>query len=306
MHISWMTLRDLEYVSALARYMHFGKASEACNVSQPALSAQIKKMEERLGFRVFERTNRRVAVTERGKAVIDQARIVLEEAEKIGALVADEKEAGEMRGTLRLGAIATLGPYYVPHFLPKLRKKFPELQIILREGLTDDLLSELKAGELDAILAARTFSETGLKLFPLFYEPFLLAVPRDHPLAKKQKVSGTELRAQDMVLLEDGHCLRDQTLEICPRNRRGNIRQFHVTSLETLRHLVAAGLGYTLMPVLAAGSDMKGLLEYRPLAEEGIGREIVLVCRDRYPRIADLAVLAEYMKSHAPAKTKSI
>lgn len=306
MNISWMTLRDLEYICAVARYMHFGRASEACNVSQPALSAQIKKMEERLGFAVFERTNRRVAITERGEAVIHQARIVLEEAEKISALVVDEKEAGQMRGTLRLGAIATLGPYYVPHFLPKLRKKFPELQIILREGLTDELLSELKAGELDAILAARTFSETGLTLFPLFYEPFLLAVPRDHPLAKKQKVSGSELRAQEMVLLEDGHCLRDQTLEICPRNRRGNIRQFHVTSLETLRHLVGAGLGYTLMPVLAAGSDMKGLLEYRPLIEEAIGREIVLACRDRYPRMADLAILAEHMKSHAPAKTKSV
>ncbi len=306
MNISWMTLRDLEYISAVARHLHFGKASEACNVSQPALSAQIKKMEERLGFPIFERTNRRVAITDKGHAVVNQARVVLEEAEKIAALVDGENEVGKMRGILRLGVIATLGPYYVPHFLPQLRRKFPELQLILREGLTDELLAELRSGELDAVLAAQTFQKTGLTLFPLFHEPFLLAVPKNHSLAKKHALKGTDLRARDMVLLEDGHCLRDQALEICPQNRRGNIRQFHVTSLETLRHLVGAGLGYTLIPALAAGSNMKGLLVYRSFGDEEIGREIVLVCRDRYARMADMEILANYLKTHAPAKTKSL
>ncbi|MGH9857598.1 MAG: LysR substrate-binding domain-containing protein, partial [Acidobacteriota bacterium] len=228
---SWMTLRDLEYDSAVARYMHFGRASEACNVSQPALSSQIKKLEERLGFPIFERSNRRVAITEKGRAVVDQARIVLEEAEKIATFSAAENETGGMRGTLRLGVITTLGPYYVPHFLPQLRKQLPDLQLILREGLTDELLAELRSGELDAVLAARTFNETGLSVFPLFREPFLLAAPKNHPLTKKAKMTPANLRAEDMVLLEDGHCLRDQALEICPQNRRGNIRQFHVTSL---------------------------------------------------------------------------
>ena len=306
MNISWMTLRDLEYISAVAQHMHFGKASDACNVSQPALSAQIKKMEERLGFAIFERSNRRVALTDRGRAVVDQARIVLEEAQKIAALAGDEDENGQLRGTFRLGVIATLGPYYVPHFLSRIRKKFPEMQLILREGLTDELLEELRSGELDAVILARTFPEVGFTVIPLFQEPFLLAVPKDHPLADKPKISPSDLRAQDMVLLEDGHCLRDQTLQLCPQNRRGNIRQFHVTSLETLRHLVGAGLGYTLMPALAAGSDLKGLLEYRNFSKETVGREIVLICRERYPRMREVRLFAEYLRSHAPAKTKPV
>jgi LysR family hydrogen peroxide-inducible transcriptional activator len=300
MNVSWMTLRDLEYIVAVAQHLHFGKAAEACNISQPALSAQVKKMEERLGFTIFERTNRRVSITELGKPVIEQAKVVLEEAGKITALASGESADGKMRGILRLGAIATLGPYYIPIFLPQMRKAYPELQFILREGLTEELLSELRSGELDAVLAARTFNETGFRVFSLFREPFLLVTPKDHPLSKKAKFSHKDLRTEEMVLLEDGHCLRDQTLQLCPPNRRGNVRQLHVTSLETLRHLVAAGLGYTLMPQLAAGSQMKGLLQYRKFEEENIGREIVLVCRDRYPHIKNIEKLADFLHSNPP------
>jgi LysR family hydrogen peroxide-inducible transcriptional activator len=300
MNTSWLTLRDLEYIVAVAQYLHFGKAADACNVSQPALSAQVKKMEQRLGFTIFERTNRRVSVTEQGKRVIEQAKIVVEEAGKIAALASRETADGKMRGTLRLGAIATLGPYYIPSFLPQIKKAYPELQLIFREGLTEELLSELRSGELDAVLAARTFNESGLRVFSLFREPFLLAAPKNHPLSKKAKFSPRDLRSEEMVLLEDGHCLRDQTLQLCPPNRRGNVRQLHVTSLETLRHLVGAGLGYTLMPQLAAGSQMKGLLQYRKFEEGDIGREIVLACRDRYPRIRDVEKLANFLHSNPP------
>jgi LysR family hydrogen peroxide-inducible transcriptional activator len=300
MKVSWMTLRDLEYIVSVAHHLHFGKASEACHISQPALSAQIKKMEKRLGFIIFERTNRRVSITDHGRAVVEQAKIVLEEAEKIGSIASGETADGQLRGTLRLGAIATLGPYYIPIFLPLIKKRFPELQVILREGLTEQLLEDLRSGDLDAILAARTFSETGFRVFPIFHEPFILATPKGHPLSKKTKLDAKDLRAEEMVLLEDGHCLRDQALELCPPNRRGFVRQFHVTSLETLRHLVGAGLGYTLMPKLATGSHMKGLLQYREFPDQSLGREIVLVCRERYSRLFDMETLAQFLRSNPP------
>lgn len=304
MNVSSLTIRDLEYLVNVARYLHFGKAAAACHVSQPALSSQIKKFEAQLGFPVFERTNRRVALTERGRAVVDQARLVLEEAQKIASLAAGDSSRGMLHGTLRIGAIITLGPYYVPRFLPAIRKAYPDLQLILREGLTDTLLEELRQGELDIVLAARTFQESGFRVFSLFHEPFVLAVPKQHPLAKKKELRPSDLKAADMIFLEDGHCLRDQALEICPQNRRGSIRQFHATSLETLRQLVAAGLGYTLMPQLAAQPDrsLGGLLKYRSFQNKKIGREIVLVCRERYPRMKDVERLVDLLRGLEKAK----
>jgi LysR family hydrogen peroxide-inducible transcriptional activator len=305
MNVSSLTMRDLEYLSAVAQYLHFGKAADACNVSQPALSAQIKKLEDQLGFQVFERNNRKVSITDRGKLLVDQARVVLEEAEKLVAFSEDNTQ--EFKGTLRMGAIATLGPYYIPLVLPLLKKKFPELQVLLQEGLTEDLLEELRAGNLDMVLAARTFDESGLRVFPLFKEPFLLAAPKDHPLSRKDPLNRTDLVGKEMVLLEDGHCLRDQTLELCPPNRRGNIRQFHAMSLETLRQLVAAGMGYTLMPKLAvsSGDTMRGLLKYRSFKDESIAREIVLVVRDRFARMKEAETLAELLGSNPPISIKS-
>ena len=301
MNISSLTLRDLEYLVSVGQHLHFGNAAKASHVSQPALSAQIKKIEGFLGFQIFERTNRKVALTERGRLVVDQARVVLEEAEKL-LTVSGESGAKELQGSFRLGVIATLGPYYVPHFLPRIKKQFPKLQLILREGLTDGLLADLKSGEIDVVLAAKTFDESGLRVFPIFDEPFILAVPKDHLLATKEPLQISDLRPEEMVLLEDGHCLRDQTLEICPPNRRGNIRQFHATSVETLRHLVASGMGYTLLPELAVthSDRMKGMLTYRKFSSDKVSRTIVLVCRDRYARLPDIEKLAEFLKRTAP------
>ena len=300
MNIAGLTLRDLQYVVAVAQHGHFGRAAQACHVSQPALSGQIKKLEEHLGVTLFERSARRVALTEVGRAVVQQARVVLEEAEKIVA--AAQAPRAPLAGPFRLGAIATLGPYLMPYLLGPLRRSFPGLELTIKEGLTRDLLEELRAGELDAVLAARTFPEDGLEVRPLFVEPFLLTVPHGHPLAGKHPVRASELRSDEMVLLEDGHCLRDQTLALCPPNRRGNTREMHVTSLETLRHLVASGAGYTLMPILAVTRDkrLQGLIQYRPLEGRNIGREIVLVCRDRFPRKSDIALLADFIRKHAP------
>jgi len=300
MNLAGLTLRDLQYVVAVAQHGHFGRAAQACHVSQPALSGQIKKLEAHLGVTLFERSARHVALTPVGEAVVRQARVVLEEAEKVVA--AAQAPRAPLAGPLRLGAIATLGPYLMPYLLGPLRRRYPRLALTIKEGLTQDLLAELRAGELDAVLAARTFPEDGLDVRPLFVEPFLLTVPRGHPLQHKHPVRASELRAEDMVLLEDGHCLRDQTLALCPPNRRGNVREMHVTSLETLRHLVASGAGYTLMPILAVNRDrrLQGLIHYRPLEGRDIGRDIVLVCRERYPRKSDIALLADFIREHAP------
>lgn len=305
MNIMWMTLRDLEYLVAVATHLHFGRAAEASHVSQPALSVQIRKIEDMLGVRVFERTNRRVAITDRGQLVVNQAQVVLEEAQKIAAVAEEYASGVEPRGRLRIGSIVTLGPYYVPHFLAPLRKAFPKLQPVLREGLTEDLLAELRSGELDLVLAARSFDESGLRVFVLFGEPFVLAVPHDHPLAKKKRLSVTDLQPSEMVLLEDGHCLRDQILAICPPNRRGNIRQYHATSLETLRHLVASGMGYTLMPSMAVQPEraMKGLLKYRQF-KEPVGRTIVAVCRERYSRLPEVEQIADFLRRHPPPEAR--
>lgn len=312
MNIAGLSLRDLQYVVAVADHRHFGKAARACHVSQPALSGQIRKIEEYLGVTLFERSRRparrdaaslevvSVAITEVGAAVVNQARVVLEEAEKIFA--AAKSTRAPLAGPFRLGAIATLGPYLMPHLLAPLRKAFPRLELYLKEGLTDDLLEELRAGALDAVLAAQTFETEGLYVVPLFVEPFLLTLPKGHPLQTRDPVPVSELKAGEMVLLEDGHCLRDQTIAACRSNRRGHIKEMHVTSIETLRHLVASGAGYTLMPLLAVNEDerLKELIRYRRLEGKNTGRTIVLACRERFPRRHEVEILADFICDHIP------
>jgi LysR family hydrogen peroxide-inducible transcriptional activator len=297
MNISWLTLRDLEYLVSVADHEHFGKAAAACHVSQPALSAQIRKVEDVVGVQLFERSNRSVAITPQGRAVVEQARVVLEEARKITEITGRVQQP--LTGSLRLGLIATVGPYLMPHVLPALRKEYPKLDLYLREGLTEQLLGELKAGQLDAVIASDTFSDSTLRIIPLYFEPFELAVPRDHPLATKARISGRDLRAEEMILLEDGHCLRDQAIDLCPANRRGHIRQFHATSLETLRHLVATGSGYTLIPELAVREDrqLKSLIKYRKFEDKPVGRNVILVCRTRFGRMGDIDALAQFIRN---------
>ncbi len=208
-----------------------------------------------------------------------------------------------MSGTLRLGAIATLGPYFLPHLLSPLRKMHPKLNLLLTEGLTDGLLKQLREGELDAVLASPTFAPEGFRVVPLFFEPFLLAAPPKHALSEKDTLRATDLKTEEMVLLEDGHCLKDQAVEFCPANRRGSYRRYHATSLETLRHLVAAGHGYTLFPALAvemAHNSLKNLVIYRPFTGKAVGRPIVLVCREKYARMAQIDELAQLIQKNLP------
>lgn len=301
MNVTALTLRDLEYLCAVGELTHFGKAAQRCHVSQPALSAQIRKIEDTLGAQVFERSNRKVAVTAIGAELIRQARVILDEARKLHDIAQGHKEP--LAGTLRLGAIATLGPYYVPHLIGPLKKKYPKLQLNLVEGLTAGLLEMLRNGELDAVLASPTFAEQGFRVFPLFFEPFVLLAPKAHDLTKKAELRPGDLRAAEMVLLEEGHCLKDQALETCPTNRRGSVRRFHATSLETLKSLVATGHGYTLIPALAAESDsrLKDLVHYRGFESKSVGRVIALVCRERFSRMRDIEELAAFIRKNMPA-----
>jgi LysR family transcriptional regulator, hydrogen peroxide-inducible genes activator len=300
MSVSSLSLRDLEYLVAVADEKNFGRAALSCHVSQPALSAQIKKTESVLGLEVFERSKKRVGLTEKGTAIVAQARVVLQEAGVIFSLARAQSEP--LTGPFRLGAIATVGPYLVPHLLGPFREAFPRLELRLKEGLTDGLLAELRSGSLDVILAARTFKEDGFAVYPLYSEPFVLAAPRGHRILSKEPLRPADLNASDMVLLEDGHCLRDETLDICSTHRRGKVREFHATSLETLKHLVAARSGYTLIPLLAARSDarLKDLVEYRRLEGKPVGRSVALVCRDSFSRKDEVRLLAKVIRQSVP------
>jgi LysR family hydrogen peroxide-inducible transcriptional activator len=269
-------------------------------VSQPSLSNQIKKIEGYLGIELFERNNRRFLVTEAGLKLASQAQVILDEARKIPSLFMQESKSSTRK--IKLGVISTLIPL-VGYFLPQLKKDFPKSNLLLREGLTENLIEELRSGAIDVVLSARTFKEQGLRVIPLFFEPFVLAAPKNHSILNKKNIKSSDLSASEMVLLEDGHCLRNQALELCPANRRGNIQQYHVASIETLRYLVASGLGYSLLPKMAARNQpMKELIVYREFAQADIGRELVLVCRERYAS-EDIARLTQSILKSRPKET---
>lgn len=244
-----MNLRDLRYLVALAEHGHFGRAAESCFVSQPTLSTQIRKLEEELGVTLVERTPRKVLFTEAGRAVVERARTVLDEADKLRA-VARRSQDPEAR-TVRLGIFPTLGPYLLPHVLPKVAKRFPRLELLLVEEKTEEILARLRDGRLDAVIVALPVPAEGLHTEFLFEEPFVLALPPGHKLGSRRSVALPDLADQDLLLLEDGHCLREQALEVCHLAGAGERSGFRATSLETLRHMVAAGVGLTLLPVLA-------------------------------------------------------
>ncbi len=274
---NWLTLRDLEYVIAVAKHEHFGHAARECNVSQPSLSTQIKKIEGYLNTVLFERTNRSVRITEAGKNVVTQAAIVLDEARKIPLLL--KQTASNNTKVFKLGVISSLAPL-VPAVLIDLKKNFPNSGVTLHEATTDVLISQLKLGALEAVILADTIKDPALNKAQLFFEPFYLAAPKEHAILKHHRPKLSDLKVSEMVLLDEGHCLRDQTIEFCPANRRGHPREFHATSLETLLHLVASGAGYTLLPALAAKeSALKNLVAYRKFDDHRVGRKIIVCCR---------------------------
>jgi LysR family hydrogen peroxide-inducible transcriptional activator len=300
-----MTLRELRYLVALAEHGHFGRAAEACHVSQPTLSTQLKKLEDELGVIVFERTSKVLRVTPIGLTIVDQARKVLAGADAIVDLARETTAA--LAGPLTLGVIPTLGPYLLPWLVPLLKRAYPDLRLILNEDLTDDLIERLRAHRLDAAVLALPIAGDDLEIRPLFDEPFFFACPREHPLATAEAVSDVDLRSQRLLLLTDGHCLRDQALAVCGHHGfsgEDDAADFCATGLETLRQMVAAGMGATLLPALAIGRAEEQPFAVRPLAT-GASRRIGLVWRRSYPKGADLELLARLIRDGLPSAVRA-
>jgi len=244
-----MNLRDLSYLVALAEYRHFGRAAEASFVSQPTLSTQIRKLEDELGVALVERTPRKVLLTETGREIARRARAVLSQVDEIKSIA--QRTRDPESGTIRLGIFPTLGPYLLPHVIPRLRERFPRLELLLREEKTEQVLHMLREGTLDAGILALPVHDDSLHTEFLFEEPFVLAVPSGHELAGRRSLHMDDLSQQNLLLLEDGHCLRDQALEVCHLAGAGERTGFRATSLETLRQMVSANVGITLLPALA-------------------------------------------------------
>ncbi|UXI67639.1 DNA-binding transcriptional regulator OxyR [Tahibacter amnicola] len=292
-----MNLRDLRYLVALAEHKHFGRAADASFVSQPTLSTQIKKLEDELDVALVERTPRKILLTEVGREIAARARGVLDEIEQIRAIARRTRDPEA--GTLRLGIFPTLGPYFLPHVVPALRKRFPRLEMLLVEEKTEVLLESLRAGRLDAAILALPVPDDQLHAEELFDEPFLLAVPSGHPLAGRKSLKVSELADQSLLLLEDGHCLRDQALDVCHLAGASERDGFRATSLETLRQMVAANVGITLLPLLAvkppvAQSDAIRLL---PFQGEAPSRRIALVWRRSSAKNAFLSAFAAQLRA---------
>jgi LysR family hydrogen peroxide-inducible transcriptional activator len=261
-----VNLRDLQYLVALADLRHFGRAAEACHVSQPTLSTQVRKLEEELGVALVERAPRQVMLTAAGADIVDRARRVLAEVAQMRETA--RRTTDPEAGSVRLGLFPTLGPYLLPHVVPRLRERFPRLELLLVEEKTEVLVGMLRAGRLDAAVLALPMHEDWLHCEPLFEEPFMLAVPAGHALAKRKELTLASLAHEHLLLLEDGHCLRDQALEVCSLAGAGEKDGFRATSLETLRQMVAAGVGITLLPMLAVKppvppADTMRLVEFR-------------------------------------------
>ncbi len=298
-----VTLTELRYLVAVADLRHFGRAAERCHVTQPTLSSQLRKLEETLGVPLIERTTRVVALTAAGKQVVAHARRILEEADQIHELARHRK--GTLSSILRLGIIPTLGPYILPSFLSKLHQRFADLRLVLREDLTDNLMTALDRYALDVLLLALPEQTAGHYVMPLFDEPFCFVCPTEHRLSNRPEVTEDELAGERLLLLDDGHCLRDQALAVCGEQAgelRGRGDDFRATSLETICEMVAAGLGSTLLPALAVPfltARHQGL-QVRPLRATKAFRRIGLLWRASYPRGEDLEVLGAFIQAHLP------
>ena len=278
-----MNLRALKYLVKLAEFQHFSKAAEACFVSQPTLSTQIRKLEDELGVQLVERAPRNVQLTQVGKEIVDRARHVLRDIEQIQATARRSKDPE--KGTLRLGIFPTLAPYLLPHVVPGIRRRFPQLKLQLAEEKTNDIIRLLEDGNLDAGLLALPLEDDSLDYATLFNEPFVMAIPGSHPLAGKQVIDLSDLVESELLLLEEGHCLRDQALEVCAMAGAHERVDFHATSMETLRQMVAADVGVTLMPVLSVRPPIAATanVELRPFREPAPNRTIALVWRRSSP-----------------------
>ena len=298
-----MNLRDLNYLIAVAEHRHFGRAAEACFVSQPTLSGQLKKLEDYLGVTLFERTNKSVVTTPAGEEILRHARLAVEQAEAIHEVAQAHRDP--MAGALRLGVIPTLSPYLMPLVLRPLRARYPTLRLVLSEELTGSLLARLRDHGLDAALIATAVDDVDLDSMPLFDEPFWIAYPTQHPLAEIDDLTARDLARSDLLLLADGHCLAEQARSLCGTAavaRSPEANDLRAASLETLLNLVAAGFGTTLVPALAIRASWMtevGLIA-RPLRIPEARRTVRLVYRRSFPRLRALEGLAQVILDELP------
>ena len=294
-----MTLTELRYIVAVARERHFGRAAEACFVSQPTLSVAIKKLEEELDLKVFERGASEVSVTPLGEAIVRQAQSVLEQAAEIKEIAKRGKDP--LSGPLRLGIIYTIGPYLLPELVRHAIEMTPQMPLMLQENFTVKLLDMLRTGELDCAIMAEPFPDTGLAIAPLYDEPFMVAVPSSHRLAQQASIASQALKQETMLLLGTGHCFRDHVLEVCPEFARfssdaeGIRKSFEGSSLETIRYMVAAGMGITVVPQLSVHtwdrSDGPTQVVYLPFEAPVPSRRVVLAWRRSFTRYEAIAAL---------------
>jgi LysR family hydrogen peroxide-inducible transcriptional activator len=293
-----MTLTELRYIVALARERHFGRAAAACFVSQPTLSVGIKKLEEELGIPLFERGSGEATPTGVGERVIEQAQRVLDQAQDIRDIARQGKDP--LQGPLRIGVIYTIAPYLLPGVVRLLHKRAPQMPLHLRENYTHRLREMLKRGDIDAAILALPFEEPGMAIEPLYDEPFLVAVPREHAWAVRKSVKSSELKKESMVLLGTGHCFRDQILEFSPELGRpdsgdGLQRTFEGSSLETIRQMVSSGVGITVLPSTSVPekTPRDSMLAYVPFTAPVPDRRVILVYRKTFPRIAAIDALRQ-------------
>ena len=309
-----MTLTELKYIVAVARERHFGRAADACHVSQPTLSVAVKKLEDELDLKIFERNANEVTVTPLGEEVVRQAQTVLEQAAAIREIAKRGKDP--LAGPLKLGVIYTIGPYLLPDLVRQVISRTPQMPLMLQENFTVRLLEQLRLGEIDCAILAEPFPDTNLAIAPLYDEPFVAAVPASHALAARSHITADEIKQETMLLLGTGHCFRDHVLEVCPEfarysaNAEGIRKSFEGSSLETIKHMVAAGMGVTLVPRLsvpgsallprpdgahAASSAATGLefthIRYLPFEADPPSRRVVLAWRRSFTRYEAIAAL---------------
>jgi LysR family hydrogen peroxide-inducible transcriptional activator len=282
-----VTLTELRYIVAVARERHFGRAAEACFVSQPTLSVAVKKLEEELGVTLFERGPGEVSVTPPGQRIVEQAQRVLEEAARVRELAAAGRDP--LLGPLRLGAIYTIGPYLLPKLVPIMRRTAPSMPLHIQENFTHRLSDSLKSGEVDAILIALPFDEPGIATRAVYDEPFLVAVPKGHGWEERKRISADELTNESLLLLGEGHCFRDQVLDICnvvrAKERSSLAKTVEGGSLETIRQMVASGVGVTVLPSTSIGAGGTGdLIRILPFSRPVPTRRVGLAWRRSFPR----------------------
>jgi len=294
-----LKLKDLRYLVAVADLRHFGRAAARCFVSQPTLSAQLKKLEQSLGVQLIERAPNNVSVTAAGEEVVARARRIIEASEEVVALAAAARDP--LGGRLRVALLPTIGPYLLPQIASLIRRRLPRLQLQLYEYQTATMLEKLHGGELDVGILALPVELAGLESRELYREPFLVALPERHPLAVHATLRATDLKSERLLLLEEGHCLRDQALEVCSRVGVREAQDFRATSLETLRQMVAAGGGVTLLPELAARGAYRSArgVVLRPFARPVPVRHIGAVWRKSTARRAAIDELAALVSAHA-------